>query len=640
MNLFRKIKKFVEQVNSLEHNLSSNKESYFEVYERNLQLEKEISNRTKELNQANKTLLTLQNIWEMMNSSQPLSVIFENILAGLQRGLDYHSGIILQLKGSDDESYFQVKGYLENNIIDELSLKLNQPLNLHKLAYEKDSIIAKSLATNHIEFTTEFKGLIKSLVPQLPENYLTDSELCAKTKSTVVLPLFADNKPFGVILVFSPRTEPSESERTFLNLFAYQTELAITIANLFEEVKKQAISDPLTDLYNRRYFEEALIRETERANRLKQPFSIISFDLDYLKKINDTYGHAMGDLAIKTIAKVIKSNARSIDTPARLGGEEFSILLPGVDADNAYIVAERIRTSIASQKIETVGNVTASVGVATFDEHSDNLDELVELADQAMYRAKINGRNQVQMAKSKDDTNWQETAVEAFIDILSKKRIPVAQNVASDICKKLKNKSVPDTTVKELLFSTVDVISSSYNELHQNGLTKTKVTLAAKIAKKMELSKDDIDKLKIAMLLYDVGNALLPEEIFKKKDPLTEEEIEKIHSHPVIAARKILKPISVISDVVPIIEHHHENWDGSGYPSKISGEEIPILSQIILLVDAYSALTQNRHYRVALSKEEALQLIQKDVDRKWNKALVDVFVELISTTPELNKTEN
>lgn len=131
------------------------------------------------------------------------------------------------------------------------------------------------------------------------------------------------------------------------------------------------------------------------------------------------------------------------------------------------------------------------------------------------------------------------------------------------------------------------------------------------------------------MLLYDIGNLLLPPEIFKKTTPLTDEERIQIKSHPVIAVEKILKPISYIQDVIPIIEYHHENWDGSGYPSKLSKMDIPLTSQIVLIVDAYFALTESRPYRNKLTPETALKEIKKDTGKKWNAALVDEFTALI-----------
>ena len=157
-----------------------------------------------------------------------------------------------------------------------------------------------------------------------------------------------------------------------------------------------------------------------------------------MKKINDTYGHTFGDLAIKTIADVLKSNARSVDVPARIGGEEFNVLLPGINSEGAMIAAERIRKSIESVEIDTIGHITGSLGVATYFEHSEDVEELLELTDQAMYTSKRNGRNRVTIAEPVSETSWQEIAVNTFIDILSKNRIPKARHLSKELCLKLK----------------------------------------------------------------------------------------------------------------------------------------------------------------------------------------------------------
>ena len=639
MSIFKKFKNFFDHVNSIENNILSSKEDYLAVYERNIELEKEIELRTNELHQANKTLMNLQNIWEMMNSSQPLSIIFENIISGLQCGLDYPMSLIMQKKDEGDDSFFQIKAFVENKECKLWEEKLEFPINHYKLNYNENDEIGRALASNIISYTKEIDKLLNSLLPDLPADIYKNTEIYKKTKSIIILPLYSNNKPFGIILVFSPRDSYTQNEHTFLNLFDYQTELAITIANLFEEIKRQAVTDPLTELYNRRYFLEALEKEAERAHRSKEPFSIISLDLDHLKTINDTHGHAVGDIAIKTIAQVLKRNARTIDTPARLGGEEFCVLLPSVDTEKAKVVAERIRESIANQQVDVIGHVTASLGLATFGVHSENLEELLEIADQAMYKAKINGRNQVQIPAIEDETEWQKTAIQAFIEILSKRRIPIAENVADDICSKLKEKENCETNTRELIFETADAISSTYNELNFVGLTKNKVILAVKIAKKMELTKDDITKLRIAMLLYDIGKSLVPEEIFAKKDPLTQEEKDLLKQHPITGVQEILKPISFISDVLPIIEKHHEYWDGTGYPYNLSGDEIPITSQIVLLVDAYSALTQNRPYRSSLNQEEAIDVIKNEVNKKWSPELLNIFLQIICSENAINESK-
>ena len=304
-------------------------------------------------------------------------------------------------------------------------------------------------------------------------------------------------------------------------------------------------------------------------------------------------------------------------------------MLPGVDSSGAMIAAERIRAAIEAQELDTIGHITASVGVGTFPEHSIKLDELLDMTDQAMYKSKINGRNRVTMAKSADDeAEWHEVAFGAFMDILTKQKVPIPNKIAKEITSKLKSISTIET--KDTLFSVADTIAQTYNNHYKRGLTKAKVSMAIELARKMELSKEDIDKLKIAMMLYDIGKLMIPEEILNKKEPLTDEEKQQIKEHPLIAARKILKPITAVADIVPIIEAHHENWDGTGYPQKLSGDEIPVSSQIILLIDAYFALTQSRPYRVARSKDEAIEIIRLEAGKKWNEKLVEEFVGLMN----------
>ena len=173
------------------------------------------------------------------------------------------------------------------------------------------------------------------------------------------------------------------------------------------------------------------------------------------------------------------------------------------------------------------------------------------------------------------------------------------------------------------------ILSKTYDPMYQKGYTKEKMQLATGLAKKLDMPQDELDKLKIAMLLYDIGNVMLPEEILQKPGPLDKKEKEKIDQHPIYAAKKILKPISNITDVIPIIKHHHENWDGTGYPSNISGKDIPLSSQIVLIVDAFFALTSDRPYRQALEVEAALDVIKQDANKKFSPELVTDFIELV-----------
>lgn len=636
--IFSKFKGFFDKLQQVDSTIAS--ANAMDVYRRNLELEREIKEKTEALNKANNTMLTMSNIWEMMNSSEPLTSVLDTIVNSLQNQMGYNQTIVASEETDKSGSYFLVKAHAENPIFRKFKEDQSNSVKLkeYRIPHNEDSLLVKALTEKQIQITNSVKDVIYGLLKNLDHEYVQEVVRTTKSQSIIVVPIYRkqneralEDKAFGCLLVFSERSEAADNEINFLTLFANQIELAITIAGLFEEIRKQAVTDPLTGLYNRRYFEENINREAERALRLNQPFSLVSLDLDHLKTINDTYGHQYGDVAIKAISDVLKSRARSIDIPARIGGEEFNVLLPGVDSYGAMMAAERIRAAIEATPLEKIGHVTASIGVATFLEHSKNVFDLTELADQAMYRAKINGRNQVQMTQKQIESNWQKVAVNAFLDIVSKQRVQIPTEIAGDITARLSSVSsaASEKNAKEVIYSVVDILTQSYNSTYQSGFTKSKLLLAVKLAKKMDMSKEDIDKLKIAVLLYDIGNIMIPENIFHKEDALTEDEKNLIRSHPVIAARDILKPISSIQDIIPIVERHHENWDGSGYPGKVSGKDIPLSSQIILLIDAYYALTQDRPYRRAYDVDKAIEIIKQGQGTKWNPELVDAFIPLV-----------
>lgn len=630
MGFFDKIREFQNQISEVENNIYTNKQDFLEIYERNVQLEKEITERTKELDVANQRMLTLHHILNMMNSSKPLSTVLDDIVKTLHGDLGYLHSCIIQKKEDENGKYLQIITQAKDALASKIDSILGKPFESYRLDYNKRGIFAQALSEKSIKQTVDLRAALKDIAPNLSEDLIRKLLNNVQTSSIIVVPLFSMGDEFGCLVMFSSRDMAQEAEVDFLKLFANQIEIAITIADLFEAVKNQAVTDSLTTLYNRRYFEEALNKEFVRAQRMKQPFTVIALDLDYLKQINDKYGHSYGDLAITTVADVLKKNARSIDVAARMGGEEFNLLLPGVDSKGGLIAAERIRSAIAECKLEQIGNITASIGVATFLEHSDKIEELLEIVDQAMYMAKRNGRNQVQLAKPITEVSWQEVAINTFLDILSKKRIPISKEISKNLCNKLSKTNVEENaTPKEMLYSIADMLVKTYNPLQGKGITKSKVQLAIKLAKLFDLSKEEIDKLRVAVLLYDIGNLMIPQELLLKTEPLTEEEKTEIKKHPVIAAREILKPISEIQDIIPIIEHHHENWDGSGYPGKVSGEKIPLLSQIILIIDAYFALLEPRSYRKALSPQEAIEIIKNDSNKKWNPSLVKEFISLV-----------
>ena len=625
MGLFDDLKDIKNQINRIESSVYKGNKSLLEVYERNAKLEAEIAARTLELETANKQMLTLQHIWDMMNSSRPLSSVLNAITKSLQGELGYlHSCIAKKMvdKGGEYLLLVASSGELFGNTF--VKYYNCTPVE-YRFSMPGNENLLKSIDSNEIYQSTDLVDLISGVSPEMPVESIEEALAYTKTKSYIMIPLTYKNVHFGSLVVFSSREEATPNELNFLNLFARQIELAITIADLFEVVKSQAVTDSMTGLYNRRYFEEFIQKETVRSKRHNQKFTVIGIDLDHLKKINDTYGHNYGDIAIKALAEVLKSSCRSIDIAARMGGEEFNVILSGVDSQGGQIFAERIRRTVEGIKLDKVGKITASIGVATYLEHTEDIDELLELVDHSMYESKRNGRNRVTIAKPISDTSWQEVAIDAFVDILSKHRIPIDGRTSKLLNKKLQEMNINN----DMLYQVSDAVVSTYNPDNESGITKKKVLMATLLAKRYDLPKENIDRLKIAILLYDIGNTMLPKEILGKKEKLTIEDKEAIKKHPVLAAKEILEPISPMSEIIPIIEKHHENWNGTGYPNKLSGDNIPIESQIILIVDSFFALMENRPYRQAMSKEKAVETIMSEAGSKWSERLAIEFNAVI-----------
>ena len=622
VGFFDSLKNFKNRIDQVESSVYGS-DSLMEVYERNAKLEAEIKQRTLELDRANKQILTLQHILNMMNSSEPLSNVLNAIVNSLQGELGYIYSFIIKPHIEEGESYIQIVASSRDDFSQLFKKHFKCEISEYKMQYPGIEDLKNAIFNNTIYKSKNVKELIGGFFPELKSENIELFFKEAKINSYILVPLVSRHIHFGSLIVFSSRDNVSESELNFLGLFAKQIEMAITIADLFQAVKEQAITDSMTGLYNRRYFEEFLKKEAIRADRQNQKFTIIGLDLDHLKQINDVYGHNYGDIAIKAIAEVIKNNARSIDVAARMGGEEFNLILPGIDSAGGLVAAERIRKAIESVELEKIGHITASLGVSTYFEHSEDLDELLELTDQAMYESKRNGRNRVTVSKAGYKTSWQEIAVNTFVDILAKHRIPIDETTSNLLSEKLKELN------NEKLYQVADTLITTYNPQHVLGSVKQKVQLAALLAKRFDLSKESIDKLKIAVLLYDIGNTMIPKDLLNKTEPLTEEDKNSIKQHPLIAAREILKPISNIADIIPIIEQHHENWNGTGYPNNISGNNIPLESQIILIIDSYFALLENRPYRSAKSKEDAIKIIMGEINAKWSDKLAKEFIAIV-----------
>ncbi len=630
-NLVNKVKLFGNRVHILETSVLDEKQKFKEIFERNLKLEKEITERTEELNQANKSLLTLKHIWSTMNSSEPLSEVLSTVVNGLSNELGYLQCMVFQIFAFESGDRLKIRATNENKFTEKVYDILNSSIFSYDIPVSaKKNPIVQAVENKEIKNIKKFSELFQDSSPEIELEKLNEIDMIIGNRAICVLPIIVQDQPFGCLVTISTRNEIVHTERNFLSLFAGQIELAVTIANLFEQIKKQALTDPLTGLYNRRHFDQCLATEVERSLRLNQPFTLIALDLDHLKKINDNYGHSTGDEAIKKIGEVLKKNARSVDIPARFGGEEFAVILPGIDVEGGIKAAERLKSSIEESSLKEVEKITASIGVATFLRHTEMLGELLELADQAMYRAKKNGRNRVEIAAREEEHDWKNVVIETFTAMMNEYKTPAAHNVLEE----LKISEREDLNLMEVMYRVQKILAESYSESYKVDYIDEKLDLLAQMGKKNNMSDDEIEKLKIASSLHDIGSMLTSEEIILKPGPLTKEEKTKVLENPILAAKEILKPIKATGYIINIVEHHHEHWDGTGYPGDLSGALIPRGARILFIVNSFFAMISDRPYRKALPFEKAIEILKNGGGTVWDARLIDIFIDVVKLKKE------
>ncbi len=385
------------------------------------------------------------------------------------------------------------------------------------------------------------------------------------------------------------------------------------------KLKQLALRDSLTNLYNHRYFAESIEAEFMRAKRHSLPLSVIMLDVDYFKSINDVYGHQFGDLVLKQLARQLTLMVRKYDTVIRFGGEEFIIITPGAGKDIALILAQRLLEVI---KLNNFGNknhkvkLKLSVSVASFPEDKIHKgSDFIRISEYILNKAKETGGDRVysldNIGKGKLPglkTTETEEDIKGLKDKLDKLTKRANQSLAEAI----------------FAFAKTIEIKDHYTGEH---VEKT-VHYAMRIAQEKNLPDDEIERIRQAAILHDLGKIGISERILLKKKGLTPKEYEEIKKHPQIGV-DILRPIHFFHAIIPFILHHHERWDGKGYPYGLKGDEIPLGARIIALADTYEALTANRRYRKACSQKEAIAKIKKVSGTQFDPEIVKVFLDII-----------
>ncbi len=563
--------------------------------------------------------------------------------------------------------------------------------------------------------------------------------------SLFYIPISYEEKLLGLLVGFKCESEAewNSDNEVFLKSVADQVATGVVNARLYARVQRQATTDGLTGLMNHRTGQEKLAEQVRLAERYQRNIAVIMIDVDHFKAINDTYGHPAGDTVLKAVAKSIERDCRDVDFPVRYGGEEFLLVLPEINLEGAVTVAERIRKNLEQEVIDHENisiSVTASMGVAIFPDDARSKQQLLDLADKALYASKRHGRNQVQTASdliydeiaSKDQAkdkvktpapmpekvksspatlrkeveeplspadasafaatdhpapasetgissavttpSWQygtdyvhgiapesastsattpplsstsspefasdtapsyaDASPSAFSTPLPAPQPtqPPASSPAQEQYSETgddKDELVPEVVEMVKALATTLYSQSEYNKIHHLETAR----LSELLAKMMGLPQQRVEQVRVASLLHDVGTLSISPELLNKRDLYTNEERQLVNQHPTLGA-ELLRPIRALREICDILEHHHERWDGTGFPRGLKGESIPLPARIISLVDSYHAMISDRPYRKAMTEAEAIDVLKTGAGSQWDPFLVDIFITVLANSAD------
>ena len=369
-------------------------------------------------------------------------------------------------------------------------------------------------------------------------------------------------------------------------------------------LEKLATTDPLTELPNHRALVTTLDQELARSQQYQRSCSLLFFDLDHFKALNDGYGHAGGDIALREFGALLRSTLPLINTIGRWGGEEFVAILPEQDVTEATISAEELRNAVANHSFTIGGgmHLTCSIGVASSPAHSLQAEALLQAADSAMYGAKRLGRNQVRVV---DDP--------AVIALLATKDGIEGRDELT-------------------LLGTVHALALLTEKRDMEGGEHAQhvAELLLHLAQSLGLSEAEAQLLSLAGQLHDIGKIVIPDSILQKRGPLTEQELVYVHQHPQVGA-DVVSAIPSLRTLAPIIHAHHEWWNGTGYPDQLAGEEIPLGARLLTVVDAYVVMTTEHPYRDIHEQQWIFDELRRGSGTQFDPAVVKPFLLMMTT---------
>ena len=423
-------------------------------------------------------------------------------------------------------------------------------------------------------------------------------------RGIAAVPFFRGKDLQGLIVTFTAKDRTfSSGDLELLKAIANEISIGINNMMLLEKTREMSVTDELTRLYNRRHFFETLEVEMNRATRTNHPFSLVMLDLDGFKEYNDKYGHTNGDAVLQTISQMLKSSIRKSDMAFRYGGDEFALILPLADAEKAKKIVQRTRAKwqkapLAQSRIFG-GHVGFSTGIAEYPENAESADGLIFLADAALYQAKKKGYED--------------------------KLVSELRTLSTDIM---------DVATQDQVYALAATVDA--RDPYTYGHSQRVAEIVVSIGRQIGMSAEDLAKLNAAALLHDIGKVGVPDAILTKMGKPTPEEWDVIKKHCSEGAR-IVSYVKELASLVPIILHHHEWYDGSGYPGGLKGMDIPSGARITGVADAYDTMVTKRPYREVISPREACEELKRYAGTQFDPVIVDVWSKLVDKASKKDK---
>jgi diguanylate cyclase (GGDEF)-like protein/putative nucleotidyltransferase with HDIG domain len=480
--------------------------------------------------------------------------------------------------------------------------------------------------------------------------------------SAIALPIVYADALHGVLYVETDKTSDFPQEEVlFLGTLADIISGALHNAMAFQKAQEQAITDGMTGLKTHRFFMEALSGEWKRSTRAGRSFSIVLLDLDRFKFVNDFYGHLDGDLVLQRVANILEENCRRSDVVARYGGDEFIVLMPETDMEQCNQLAGKLRSWICSDPVLREKNVTSSFGVATFPLNGSTPQELIQVADSSMYLSKHQGGNAVSTADQfnlDDSKQWKREVLDAYLGVALKRLFSTGPDALVEIHSRVEQfaKALAQTESDSKQYGSIEAKGSCGNPQFEplppivlDTLTSLALAVDSKdqftqghshkvssyavlIAEAMGLTGSEVEAVRLGAMLHDVGKVGIVESILNKNGPLNSEEWETMKRHVEYGA-KLLEPLRGTEKIREMVAHHHEFFDGSGYPKGLTGSQIPMGARIIAIADAYDTITSERSYKKARTPEEAFQELDRCGQAQFDPELVQIFISRLRELP-------